>query len=428
MKKEKLVLPLIILLAAALRLTNLLDFHSLDSDEAVYSQMVFALTKGLIPYKDIYLPHPPVYFFISYPIMLADPSLYLIRAFNVALSLGTLYMIFKICESAYSRLVAMVSSLIYAIYPFAIYTSKLVLVDNGLSFFISISIFFLTKYMSKNDIKYITFAGFFAGVSCMTKYTGIFVSIAIVIFILIRVRRIKPLLFFIAGFLIIPVGILIWLLSSNMWQIFYTQTVYWQVIRTAQPLSEKILSLTASFGVISLLMLFATPMIIAGVGNANDELMMLLFFIPLISILTSKLIFIQYFIVLLIPLCILVARTIDHYQLYIHGRTYLKHSWKRIVTVLIIAIIIENILYIYTSPIYAYNYQIITSSFVNDQEKALLEKQIAAGNYIKEQTDPKDKIWTSDAALAFFSQRVMVTTDSKYWKYQGFFADIWGYG
>jgi len=93
----------------------------------------------------------------------------------------------------------------------------------------------------------------------------------------------------------------------------------------------------------------------------------------------------------------------------------------------IIAIIIEGVLFGYMSSKYGVDSQIAASIFVNDQEKALLEAQIAAGNYIKKYTVPTDKIWTTDAAIAYFSQRVIVTTDSKYWKYQGFFIDIWGY-
>lgn len=428
MQKEKLILPSILVLGAALRLINLLNFQALESDEAIYAQTIFTLTKGLIPFKDVFIASPPVYFYLSYPVILVDPSLYLIRIFNVALSLGTLYMIFKICELAYSRRVAIVSSLIFAIFPLAIYTNRIVIIENGLNLFVSISVFFLTKYLIKNNQTFILLSGFFVGIFCMTKYTGIPVTIAILIFILIYVRRLKPLFLFVAGLVIVPLGIFTWLTISNIWQIFYTQTIYWQMIRASQSLSDKIFFISVSFVVgVIVLIIFSVPMLFIGRGNKNDKLAILIFFIPLISILSSKQIFPQYFIILIIPLCILTARTIDHYQLYTHTRAYIRNSWKKVATFAIMAIIIESLLYGYVLSAYDVSSQ-STNIFFNNQEKALLDTQMAAGNYIKKFTKPSDKIWTTDAALAFFSQRVIVTANSTYWKYQGFFIDIWAYG
>lgn len=428
MRKEDMALPLILTLGTSLRLINLLSFHSLESDQAVYSQAIFALTKGYVPYREMYLAHPPLYFYMAYPFVLLMPHLYSLRLFNVILSMGTLYVIFRFCELSYSRRVAVVASLIYAIYPFAIYTSKLVLVDNALSLFTTVSIFFLARYLSKRDLKDLALSGFFSGVSCMTKYTGIPVLIAVFIFILIRVRRLKPLVLFVTGFLIFPLGVLVWLISLGAWHVFYTQTIHWQLIRFGLYPAEKSWFLIHGLGVLSLLIMFALPKMLTSVGCANDELMGLWFSVPLIGIFTSKLVFLQYFIILLMPLCILTARTIDQYQLYVHTRSDLRRSWRKVMMVIVVVTVMEYAFWGYMTSNYGYDWSLIKSCFVNEDQRKLLERQMAAGNYIKSTTSPEDKIWTTDAAVAFFAQRVIVTTDSGYWKYQGFFPDVWGYG
>lgn len=88
--KVMLSLVLILLIAAALRIYNLVYFHDLDSDEAVYAQATFALSRGLLPYKEVFLAHPPVYYYLAYPFVLSSPSVYSFRLFNVILSLCTL--------------------------------------------------------------------------------------------------------------------------------------------------------------------------------------------------------------------------------------------------------------------------------------------------------------------------------------------------
>lgn len=69
--------------------------------------------------------------------------------------------IFLVCKLLYSIKAALAASLIYAIYPFSIYTSKLGLVENALNLFGAITIFFLILYLVKKDIQYLFLCGFF---------------------------------------------------------------------------------------------------------------------------------------------------------------------------------------------------------------------------------------------------------------------------
>jgi hypothetical protein len=52
---------------------------------------------------------------------------------------------------------------------------------------------------------------------------------------------------------------------------------------------------------------------------------------------------------------------------------------------------------------------------------------LEVGNYISQITKPDDKIWTSEGAIAFFAQRLIVPCNSSDWPIQSSFADIFAY-
>ena len=52
---------------------------------------------------------------------------------------------------------------------------------------------------------------------------------------------------------------------------------------------------------------------------------------------------------------------------------------------------------------------------------------LEVGQYISQITKPNDKIWTSEGAIAFFAQRLIVALNSSDWPIQTSFADIFAY-
>jgi hypothetical protein len=52
---------------------------------------------------------------------------------------------------------------------------------------------------------------------------------------------------------------------------------------------------------------------------------------------------------------------------------------------------------------------------------------LEVGQYISQMTKPDDKIWTSEGAIAFFAQRLIVPSNSSDWPIQSSFADIFAY-
>ena len=421
----------ILVIGAFLRLFNLMYFHSLDTDEAIYAQIVFAMTRGYTLYKDIGFVHPPLYPYIEYPFVLVSPNLWTIRLVNVLLGMATICLIFYLSKLLYSEKIALIASATYALYPWAIYSNKIALIDNGLTFFTILMIYLFAKYLKEGDVKYLLLSGLFAGISFMTKYTAILFIAALVLYATVRIfkRRIKHLLLFIAGAMVFPLAILVVLLSTGVWPYFFMQSIHWHLIRFGMPLPEKLWFLGQIFGSLLPLLLIAMPTLHNNIGEWRDELIMSWFFIPLAILSLSKIVFTQYGFSLMPPISILVARSVNRYtKSKFSLRTLnLKNVWKGSIVLLTIFILLA---YLETSINLSYGMRwLFFESIVGEEQQGmLLQAQIDTGNYIYDLTNPGDKIWTTEASIAFFAQRLIVAPHSEYWRFQGFFQDVWGYG
>lgn len=420
---------------AFLRVFNLLFFHALDSDEAVYTQVVFAMTRGYIPYKNVCFVHPPVYLYIEYLFMLVNPNLWSIRLFNVLLGIATVCIIFCLCKLLYSEKVALIASVIYALYPLAIYSNKLAIVENGLTFFTTLMIYLFAKYLKKSSIKDLYLSGLFAGISFMTKYTAISSIVALVLFATLRFfkKNLKHLFLFIASTIAFPLVIFLFLLITGVWPYFFMQTIYWHLIRFGMPFHEKLWFFSQIFVSLLPLFLLALPTIHDNIGEWGCELMMSWFFVPLAVLALSKIIFLHYAFSLMPPISILAARSVDRYipkitlSNFPHQILNLEKLWKAFVVLLTISILIVGLETLFNLS-YGVRWFFVENVVGTKYHETLLQTQMTVGNYINGVTSPGDMIWTTDASIAFFAKRVIVAPNSEHWKFQGFFQDVWGYG
>lgn len=153
------------------------------------------------------------------------------------------------------------------------------------------------------------------------------------------------------------------------------------------------------------------------------------FFIPLVILSLSKIVFVQYSFSLMPPISIFVAKSVNR---FIQGKFSFrafnpKKVWKGSIVLLTVFILIA---YLETSINLSsgVRWLFFESIVGNEQQTMLLQAQIDTGNYIHDLTNPSDKIWTTEASLGFFAQRLIVAPHSEYWRFQGFFQDVWGYG
>ena len=439
MKGHTKVLLIELAVGALLRFFNLIYFHTLDTDEAIYAQAVFAVTKGYIPYRDVFFAHPPVYLYLESGVLAASHSLLSLRSFNVLLGLATAVLIYYACRLVYSERTALIACGIYALYPLAIFSNKIAFVDNGLTFFTTLMVVFFLKYLNENKTRYLALSGAFAGVSLMTKYTALLTVGALVLismFTFLR-KKIRHLLIYLSCALVFPFLILLVLLLTNIWPFFYEQTIHWQAIRFGMPPIEKFWFFVIILFSLSPLLIPAMLAIPDNVRDRTWQLFMGLFFIPLATLPFSKVVFLQYSFSLIPPLCILVARGVDRniatdFALAANIRRVLRFKTikKRIIHLSDIALPLLYIVMIFwfsTGFSYGVRWFLVDNVIGSSESSTSTQNQMYLGSYIRNLTKPDDKIWTTEAAIAFFAERMIVEPDSQFWKFQGFFQDVWGY-
>jgi len=430
-KKSILALSFVFVSGAFLRLLNLQYFHALDTDEAIYAQIVFAMTRGQTLYRTVGFVHPPIYPALEYPFVMINPTLFTVRIFNIALGLAIIYVIFHLCKMIYTFKVALLASSIYALYPVAIYSNKLALIENTLTFFVTLAFFFFAMYVKQRNQKYLYLSGLFAGLSFMTKYTAALFIVALVLFAILRVfkRKFVPLLSFMASMTVFPVLVAILLMTSNVWPFFYVEAVGWQLIRFGMPLSEKFWFFGLIIASLSPLILVAILNFRRNFGDWRGEMMMSWFFVPLIILAFSGIVFLHYGFSLLPPLAILAALSIDRYvPSKIENPIFNRKRVTKIATALLTMILILVVVGRFANLTYGMQWFFIENVLGTERENRYAQAQTDVSSYIMNVTSANDKIWSTDASFGFLSQRLLVTPNSEYWKFQGFFQDVWGYG
>jgi 4-amino-4-deoxy-L-arabinose transferase-like glycosyltransferase len=430
-KRSVLAFSFIFILGTFFRLLNLQYFHALDTDEAIYAQIVFAMTKGYTLYSKIGFVHPPVYPILEYPFVLISPTLATVRLFNVAISLAIVFVVFFLCKIIYSEKVALLASAIYSLYPLAIYSNKLALIENSLTFFVTLTFCLFAKYVKEKHLKYLILSGFFAGVSFMTKYTALLFVVALVSFAVIRVfkKNIKLLFLFAASAIVVPLTVLFSLLITGLWPYFFLQPITWQLIRFGMPLAEKFWFFSLVIASLLPLILVAALHLRHNIGDWRGEMVMSWFFLPLVLLAFSEIVFLHYGFSLMPPIAILAALSIAR---YIPGKFRLQaphiKSIRKIAaafgTIILILIVIGR----FVNVLYGIQWFFVENVLGTERESEYARIQVEVSSYIKSITNPNDKVWSSDASFGFLSQRLLVPPNSEYWKFQGFFQDVWGYG
>lgn len=391
-----------------LRWYNLEYFSFMTADESVYTQAVYAISKGYIPYRDVFIAHPPMHFLVQYPFMLISSSLLMVRFSSILLGFGSTILLLYSAKALYSKRVAIVATIMFALSPYAIFFNKFAIVENTLLFFVSLVFFTFFKYYRNGDRKWLMLCGIFVGVALMTKYTALYVAIILVAFIAIK-KKFKNFALFMACICIIPVLFLLALLLSNTFTSFYVQTISMQLIRFGISLSTKMWEITQYsvwISPLALLAFFALPL-----GRKKEDLLLtFLCVVPLLIMLSGKTFFSHYPLMLTPLICILAARGLDLAFSLSKGL-----DRKRVLAIFLLGFLVVH-------------FTFAGAAYLGlPARESDVRMKLEAANYVRNITNESDKIWTSESDIGFFAQRMIVTPKSQYWKFQGFYEDVWGY-
>ena len=175
----------ILLSVSALIRGFLAAFVELGNDEVYY--WTYAMFPDLSHFD-----HPPmVGFFIQlFSGNLLFTSEFFLRLSSVISMTVNTYLIYLIGKEVKNEQTGFYSALLYtaSVYAFVI-TGIFILPDTPLSIFTFLSVLFFVKYFKEETPRYLIFAGLFAGLAMLSKYSGAFIWIGVGLYVIFYSRK-----------------------------------------------------------------------------------------------------------------------------------------------------------------------------------------------------------------------------------------------
>jgi 4-amino-4-deoxy-L-arabinose transferase-like glycosyltransferase len=229
-RQEYLFLIIIIVSASLLRLWDLGNI-GFNGDEAVYSgqSATLAGNEESEKYFSIYRAHPLfLQFIVSVFFANFGVSDIIARVAPAIFGILTVIFVYFIGKEMYGRRVAMVAAIVMAIIPYHIIVSRQVLLDVPLSFFSTLTLFFVIRFIRQEKNVYLLYLiGAASGLSFLSKEVGIFVLIAsIVSLMLARKLSFKKLAIIMGSFLLATSPF--WIPILTIQEAQQTALSYWQ--------------------------------------------------------------------------------------------------------------------------------------------------------------------------------------------------------
>jgi 4-amino-4-deoxy-L-arabinose transferase-like glycosyltransferase len=179
---------MIIVSASLLRVWDLGSI-GFNGDEAVYSGQSATLSgnEESAKYFSIYRAHPLfLQFIVSIFFANFGVSDIIARMAPAIFGILTVIFVYFIGKELYDKKVAMVAAIVMTIIPYHIIVSRQVLLDVPLSFFATLTLFFVIRYLRRErDVYLLYFIGAASGLSFLSKEVGIFVLIASIVSLLL---------------------------------------------------------------------------------------------------------------------------------------------------------------------------------------------------------------------------------------------------
>ena len=404
-----------------------------QSDESVYAYSGYAISRGSVPYVGIQLAQPPLmYLALDFLFTLFGPSLLLLSLAESTIVVFSGVLVFIVAKrlrfGGSNVIFPLLSVVIYSLITFDNFSTSFL--EIFLTFFIMLCTVIYMLYVLRNGQRSkpaLFLVGILLGVTLMIKYTSVVFVAALFFFnsiTLIWKKEYKRTI--IEGAIlcfgaVIPFVVSLALISYawDSFRQFYLQTMYWQVVRSSTALNLRF------FNIMVYVLKFFPLLILSGVGTfflykKAPKPQALLFPVILISNIVGLMsvfnTFLLHYLYYLSPFLALLsalglAGTLDFVR---------KTPWN-------IRINKKNLvrLFVFVTVIWI-TIEVSAQAFmVRDYTDDSIHLEI--GQYISQITKSDDKIWTSEGAIAFFAQRLIVPSNSTDWPIQSSFADIFAY-
>jgi 4-amino-4-deoxy-L-arabinose transferase-like glycosyltransferase len=202
-----------------------------NGDEAVYGGQAATLSgnEEFAKYFSIYRAHPLfLQFIVSLFFANFGVSDIIARIAPAIFGMLTVIFVYFIGKELYHKRVAMVAAIVMTIIPYHVIVSRQVLLDVPLSFFSTLTLFFVIRYLRQDkEIHWLYFIGASSGLSFLSKEVGIFVLVgSIVSLILTKKFGLKKLAIIGGSFLLATSPF--WIPILTIPEAQQTALYYWQ--------------------------------------------------------------------------------------------------------------------------------------------------------------------------------------------------------
>jgi len=237
-----------------------IDAMGFNTDEAVYAGQAAAIARvaGLRDIFPIFRAHPLLFQFILSLVYRIHFSDLLGRLLSVAISMGTVILVYKLGKTLYGRVPGALAALFLALMPYHVIVSRQVLLDGPMTFFATLTLYMLARFGKTQRAVWLYAAGGCMGLTLLSKETSIIMLGAIFVFLALASQlhtRIRDLIvsIFVMGMVIAPFPISLMLAGSSttgknylVWQLFRRPNHPWSFYLTNVPPEIGILVIIAA--------------------------------------------------------------------------------------------------------------------------------------------------------------------------------------
>ncbi|MFH0859709.1 MAG: glycosyltransferase family 39 protein [Candidatus Altiarchaeota archaeon] len=237
-------LILILALSVFFRFYDLHSVPSWDWDEGVNLNVIRNLLDGrfqLFSVKYTFFPHPPLFFIVGgMMIKLFGYELYSLRLMTAFYGVLTALLVYAISTKMFGRRVGITAGLLYALYPSAIYFSRIGFANNQVVLLSAFSVYAIYSYLRNEGERWLYVASIANGTAIITEYTAV-AGLVASSYLLLKYKK-ETLPKFLLVSLLLPLTVLsaLFLMSSD--SLVYDILV--QVRRVSTPFFFLVASLT----------------------------------------------------------------------------------------------------------------------------------------------------------------------------------------
>ncbi len=444
MRRDYVILSSIIVVGFAMRVYNLTEFHVLESDEAIYIQAAHVFVAGQMPYRDFFYASPPLFLVFEAGVISLNHSLFSVRFLAVSYGMVTLVSVWYLAlVLSGSKLRAHIAALAYAVLPYAVYFDKIALLEGLLSTLVAAGLVFFwraNKGLSETGRAHFAirrdylFSGVLMGMALLTKFSAVLVAAPLLLYFYRKSRR-RYAYWYLLGAGAIVSAFVLWLITFGLLEAFLVETVVWQLTRFQHSPFEKLWGLFLYFAWVYPVLALILVSAVLFRSSSPRSYVLPLYVLPVVLFSMGGTVFIHYFVYLTPLLCVALAESLPwpynngqvRKIIPLAGR---KRNFANIVPRLSVVVVSGIVVLNYAFLVYmAYGgfWPGVQLAIDNPAEDPNIQEKRLVAWYINQVAPPGEPIWTSDASIAFLAERKIISANVTFWRFQGFFQDIWAY-